>query len=243
MRILIAPDKFKGSLGAEAVAQQIATGLRAVLPEAILELMPIADGGEGTAEVICRARQGDWITCLAQDALGRVQTARYAWIASSNQAVMDMSATAGLSQLAHGENQIMQASTFGVGEMLLHAVAQQVSEVVIGLGGSATNDGGFGLARALGFRFLAEDQRELFDLSSLPSLRRIVRPNDLALPRLIAACDVRNVLLGADGATHALAAQKGATAAEVKILEHTLARLAEVATETFGRDDSALPGA
>ncbi|CAN5580364.1 glycerate kinase [soil metagenome] len=244
MRILIAPDTFKGSLGAEAVARHLAAGLRRELPMAILELAPLADGGEGTAEVIRRARNGSSITCPAHDALGRQQPADYAWIDSLGQAIIDMSAAAGLSALAAEERRPLQASTFGVGEMLLHATARPAAEIVVGLGGSATNDGGFGLARALGFRFLGSDGRELPDhVSALPELKRIIPPNELNLPPVIAACDVRNPLLGPAGATRVFAPQKGAIPEDLELLERALTRLADVAAHTFGRDQRATPGA
>ena len=243
MRILIAPDKFKGSLGAQEVAERIAAGLRSVLPRAEIEIVALADGGEGTADAICRARGGEWFTCAAHDALGRAALARYGWLAESGLAVMEMSAAAGLQALAPNERNPMLASTFGVGEMLL-AAARSATEIIIGLGGSATNDGGFGLARALGFRFLGNDGRELTGLvSDLLELDRIDLPNDLMLPRITAACDVRNPLLGPQGATHTFGAQKGATPVQIEILERALTRLAEVAARTFACDHRATPGA
>ena len=162
MRILIAPDKFKGSLGAEEVAERIERASGAALPTAEIEIVALADGGEGTAETIRRARGGEWVSCAAHDALGREIHARYAWMAQSALAVLEMSAAAGLQPLLPNERNPIKASTFGVGEMLLHAAAGHgAQEIIIGLGGSATNDGGFGLARALGFHFIGRDDREL----------------------------------------------------------------------------------
>jgi glycerate kinase len=244
MRILIAPDKFKGSLGASEVAKRIATGLRAVLPGAELEIVPIADGGEGTAEAICRGRNGKWVTCRAHDALGRALEARYGWLAKSRLAVMEMSAAAGLQQLSPNERNPMLASTLGVGEMLRAAAARGAKEIIIGLGGSATNDGGSGMARAFGFRFFGNDRTELEGSAArLLDLARIESPAELSLPRITAACDVRNPLLGPSGAARVFAAQKGATPLQIEILERALTRLAEVASETFERDYRALPGA
>ncbi len=244
MRILIAPDKFKGSLGARAIGEAIARGLEAALPEADLEIVPLADGGEGTAEAICQARGGEWVNCPAHDALGRVRPARYGWLAAPRLAVMEMSAAAGLAQLAPDERNPLRASTFGVGEMLASATARRAVEIIIGLGGSATNDGGFGLARALGFRFLGDDGRALTGpVSELADLAQIISPNELSLPRITAACDVRNPLLGEHGATRTFGAQKGATPEQIEILERALSRLAEVAALTFARDDRESPGA
>ena len=244
MRIVIAPDKFKGSLGAQAVGEAIARGIRAARPEAQVEVVALADGGEGTAAAICEGAGGEWITCAAHDALGRALPCRYAWLAATRRAVMEMSAAAGLAQLAPNERDPMRASTFGVGEMLRAAADHGAAQIIIGLGGSATNDGGFGLARALGFRFLGEDGRELASaVSELLKLARIETPDALRFPAVIAACDVSNPLLGPHGATHTFGPQKGATPEQLEILELALARLAEVATQTFARDERDIPGA
>jgi glycerate kinase len=244
MRILIAPDKFKGSLGASEVADRIAAGLRSALPTAELEIVPIADGGEGTAEAICRGRGGKWLTWPAHDALGRALDARYGWLAKSHLAVLEMSAAAGLQQLAPNERNPLLTSTFGVGELLRAAADRGANEIIVGLGGSATNDGGSGMARALGFRFFGNDGAELDATAvSLLNLARIESPDELSLPRITAACDVRNPLLGPSGAARVFAAQKGATPPQIEILERALTRLAEVAEQIFARDYRAIPGA
>lgn len=244
MRILIAPDKFKGSLGAEEAGQSIAAGLQSVLPDAELEIVALADGGEGTAAAICRAAGGEWIECRAHDALGREITARYAWLAQPGLAVFEMSTAAGLAQISPNERNPLRASTFGVGEMLRAASDRQPRQIIIGLGGSATNDGGFGLARALGFRFLGQDGRELAGaVDELLGLRRIESPNELSLPPITAACDVNNPLLGPQGATRTFGPQKGATSEQLEILERSLAHLAEMATRTFQCDHREVAGA
>ena len=244
MRILIAPDKFKGSLGTRAVGEAIARGLQAALPEAQVEIVALADGGEGTAEAICEGRGGEWMDCAAHDALGRVLQSRYAWLAAPRLAVMEMSAAAGLAQLAPNERDPMRATTFGVGEMLQAAADQGAAQIIVGLGGSATNDGGFGMARALGFRFFGEEDRELMGpVAELLTLERIEKPDDLRLPSIVVACDVTNPLLGPHGATHTFGAQKGATPEQIDILESALARLAEVAAQIFACDDRDIPGA
>src|SRR4051812_12157635 len=140
MRILIAPDKFKGSLGAGDVGAAIARGLRSALPMAQLEIVALADGGEGTADAIRSAAGGKWVVVTAHDALGRARSVRYAWLAERRLAVMEMSATAGLSQLAPQERDPTRTSTVGVGEMLRDAAGRGAVEIIIGLGGSATND-------------------------------------------------------------------------------------------------------
>ncbi len=244
MRILIAPDKFKGSLGAEEVAERIRAGVLGALPTAEVEMLPLADGGEGTAETIRRAHGGEWVSCAAHDALGREIQASYAWMPLSGLAVLEMSVAAGLQSLHPHERNPVNASTFGVGEMLLQAILHGAREIIIGLGGSATNDGGFGLARALGFRFIDRDDRELTGpVTTLLDLSHIEPPDDLSLPRITAACDVTNPLLGPHGATRTFGPQKGATPEQLEILERSLARLAEVAAQVFHNDQRNVPGA
>jgi glycerate 2-kinase len=244
MRILIAPDKFKGSLHARGVADCIATGLRDVLPEATIEIVPVADGGEGTADVICQACAGEWVTCAAHDALGRSITARYVWLRDRALAVMEMSEAAGMWRIASRERDPVRANTYGAGEMLLEAGRLGARKVIIGLGGSATNDGGFGMARALGFRFLDRNGVELKGpVSDLLGLDQVLRPRDLSLPDLIGAADVRNPLLGGRGATRTFGSQKGATPEQLEALEQALARLADVVARDLGCDFREAAGA
>lgn len=222
----------------------IARGLQSILPKAELELVALADGGEGTAEAICSGADGQWVVIAAHDALGRSRPTRYAWLTEPPVAVMEMSATAGLSQLAPDERDPTRASTFGVGQMLRDAAERGAVGIIIGLGGSATNDGGFGMARALGFRFLDVGGHELGGpVSDLLKLVRIVPPGGLSLPPITAACDVSNPLLGPTGATSTFGPQKGATPEQLEILERCLSRLAEIAALTFGCDRRDNPGA
>jgi glycerate kinase len=243
VRILIAPDKFKGSLNAREVAESIAKGLHDALLDAEIEIVPMADGGEGTAEVICDARGGSWLRCKAHDPLGREIDVRYAWIEDEKLAVMEMSEAAGMRRLSESEHDPVRATTFGVGEMILDAAKHGAKEIIIGLGGSATNDGGFGMARALGFQFF-EQERELRDaVSELAKLKRIEAPKNLELPNIVAAVDVKNPLLCKNGATYVFGPQKGATKDKIKILERALTRLADVVAEEFGFDYRNKPGA
>lgn len=244
MRILVAPDKFKDSLGAREVADSIAAGLRDVRPDAVIEIAPVADGGEGTAEVIGDACGGEWVTCDAHDALGRAITARYVWLRDQRLAVVEMSEAAGLWRIGPHERDPSRATSQGVGEMLLDAAQRGAREIMVGLGGSATNDGGFGMARALGFRFLNKEDAELSGpVSDLLGLDRISQPRSLHLPRLIGAADVRNSLLGARGATFTFGPQKGATPDQLQALEEALARLAEVVARDLDYDVREADGA
>ena len=239
MKILIAPDKFKGTLDAREVAQNIAKGLRDVLSDADIEIIPMGDGGEGTAEAICAARGCSWVQCKAHDPLGREIYARYGWIDQEKLAVTEMSEAAGMRRLSESERDPIGATTFGVGEMLLDATKRDANEIVIGLGGSATNDGGFGMARALGFRFLGAGDREIKRVVELALLERIQRPKgreELKRRRIIAAVDVKNPLLGENGATQVFGPQKGASKSDLDNLERGLTRLADVVATEFGFD-------
>jgi glycerate 2-kinase len=257
MRILIAPDKFKGALNAREVAENIAKGLRDALPDAKIDIVPMADGGEGTTEAICEAREGSWLKCKAHDPLGREIEARYAWIEDGKLAVMEMSEAAGMRRLSESERDPVRATTFGVGEMILDAASRGANEMIIGLGGSATNDGGSGMARALGFRFDYEQEQEQEQekekkkkkkkdrecVTDLVDLSRIEKPQDLKLPEIIAAVDVQNPLLGENGATRVFGPQKGASEDELSVLERALTRLADVVAEEFRFDYRDRPGA
>jgi glycerate 2-kinase len=234
MKILIAPDKFKGSLSGREVAENIALGLRDLLPDLKIAIAPMADGGEGTAEVICDALGGSWLKCKAHDPLGRKIDARYAWIEERKIAVMEMSEAAGMRRLSESERDPVRATTFGVGEMILDAANRGANEIIIGLGGSATNDGGFGMARALGFRFDYEHEQEQEQkVTRLLHLTKIAKPKDLTLPKIIAAVDVRNPLLGKNGATRVFGPQKGASKDKIDVLERALTRLADVVEKEF----------
>jgi glycerate kinase len=265
MKILVAPDKFKGSLSAREVAENVAIGLREVLPEAKIDIVAMADGGEGTADVICDALHGSWVNCRAHDPLGREIEARYAFVEDRKLAVMEMSAAAGMKLLRPDEYDVDRASTFGVGEMLLDATRHGANEIIVGLGGSATNDGGFGMARALGFRFFDERNRELTEcVSALTKVARVTpseeavgafvsnaqlrkrrlaqAPLQLALPKIVAAADVRNPLLGENGATRVFGPQKGMKPGEIDMFEQALAKYADVVARDLHVDFRNEPG-
>jgi glycerate kinase len=221
----------------------------------------MADGGEGTGEAIYNARGGKWVTCSAHGPLGDPIEASYVWLGES--AVMEMSEAAGMRRLKSTVPDVLRASTFGVGEMLCDAGKRGARKIIIGLGGSATNDGGLGMARALGFRFLGENEDEITDVAQLVELARIQKPDVGALVpsaqskdrrlaqtplqplqvEIIAAVDVKNRLLGQNGATRTFGPQKGATPEQLEILEQSLTHLADVVTRDLGCDFRNEPGA
>lgn len=241
MRITIAADKFKGSLSAPAVCEAIAAGIRLAIPECEILSRPIADGGEGTAETIRAACAGDWIQADTVDPLGRPIRARYAWLAPDT-AVLDMSEASGLWQLRPFERNPLHTSTFGTGKLMADAIGRGARTLILGLGGSATNDAGAGMAAALGFRFLDKDGQTLDPTpAGLAALGRIEKGP--ALPRIIAACDVQSPLLGPTGASRLFGPQKGARPEEVAFLEQTLSHMADVVSRDLGVDFRSLPGA
>lgn len=231
-RFLIAPDKFKGSLSAPQAAAAIAAGIQRVFPDAVLDLCPIADGGEGFMEAMAGALGGRWIGCPAVDALGRGIDSRYllAETPEGPVAVIEMAETSGLWRLGRDERDPQSTSTRGTGMQMAHVAAVSPSaRIILGLGGSATNDGGAGMAAALGVEFLDAAGRVLDPIPrNLTRLARIDSTRRIALPSIVAACDVGNPLLGERGATAVFAAQKGAKPEDLPLLEAALDRLVAV---------------
>jgi glycerate kinase len=243
-RYLIAPDKFKGSLSAPEAAAAIAAGLLRREPDALIDLCPIADGGEGFMETLAAAMSGEWVHCPAVDALGRAIGSRYVLAKTQDGpvAILEMAETAGLWRLVAEEQDPLHTTTRGVGMQIAHAVAEHaVARIILGIGGSATNDGGCGMAAALGIDFLDAQDEPLDPLPYLlPRLVRIDASRRMALPPILAACDVDNPLLGARGATAVFSAQKGSTAQSRLSLESALTQLVAVAA---AEDAALLPGA
>src|SRR4051812_13160394 len=244
MKILVAPDKFKGVVTAREAAESIAAGIREGLPGANIEILPVADGGEGTAEVVCQALGGEWRRVSSHGATGAACEARYAWIARANAAVFEMSEVAGVKTIAGESFDIDAASTFGVGEIIQQAVRDRASEIIVGLGGSMTNDGGFGMARALGCTFLDTHGNPLPQrVTALTKLEHVrLDRGILQGTRIIAAADVMNPLLGPEGATRVFAAQKGARPEQMDSLEQGLTKLADVLQRDLGFDGKLIPG-
>lgn len=259
MRILIAPDKFKGSLSANQVAQILADVLRQQFAHAEIDLCPIADGGEGTAEAIVTAARGSWVECQTVDAQHRPLIARYGLLSGlrGDEAVIEMSAASGLARVSDRPLDPATASTYGTGLLLRDALRRRVQRILIGIGGSATNDGGTGMAQALGFRFhgaAAAGPGSLGeDLATLPrdldQLAQISRPRrglqDSSVPRLpcevVVACDVTNPLLGPQGCTRVFGAQKGVQ--DPAYFERRLERLVQIVERDLGVSASEAVGA
>jgi glycerate 2-kinase len=241
---LIAPDKFKGSLSAREAAEAIAAGVRKNFPDAVLDLCPIADGGEGFMATLAPTLNARWINCPAVDALGRSIDSRYllADTPEGLTAILEMAETSGLWRLTAAERNPLLASTKGTGQQIAHAIREHgVTRVILGIGGSATNDGGAGMAAALGVVFRGAEGEEIGRIpADLTDLRRVDSENSLPLPEIIAACDVENPLLGPNGATAVFSKQKGASPEDQILLEAALTHLVAV---SGGETAANTPGA
>lgn len=241
MRILLASDKFKGSLSAQGVAQASEKALKKVFPGAFFDFCPIADGGEGTTAAMVAALHGTWRETPVLDAQGRPQLARFGWVAERKLAILEMSAASGLALVSDRPLAPTTASTFGTGEMLLAAQAAGAEKILLGIGGSATNDGGLGVAIALGWKFFQADGRAFQPtLADCLLAVRIERPATSG-PALLVACDVDNPLLGPRGATRIYGPQKGVQ--DFAWFEARLAHLAQLAAHANGTDLQKQPGA
>ena len=242
MRILIASDKYKGSLTATQVAQTIAQVLAETMPNAECDLCPIADGGEGTTEAMVTALAGEWVKMETRDAQARPRQASYGWC--GKEAVMEMSSASGLALVNDLPLNPQVASTYGTGLMLKHALEQGAERILIGIGGSATNDGGLGMAAALGYRFLDAAGQEVEPVMQQVDRMVSIQPSG-ALPLstipILVACDVDNPLLGVKGATRVYGPQKGVQ--DVAWFEERLAHLADIVARDLGTDPRDVPGA
>jgi len=244
MRILIAPDKFKESLTAQQVAAAIRDGFRSVFAEASFDIVPVADGGEGTAGIFLETLGGNWVEVATHDALDRPINASYAWIPSGELAVIDMSAASGLWRIAASERDPMRATTFGTGELVADAISRGARNLVIGLGGSATNDAGVGAAAALGWRFLDKQDNAITPCpAEFLRIHKILPPATPLSCSVTGLCDVGNPLLGESGATRTFGPQKGATPDMLRQLEESLSHLARLCSKQLGKDYSCVPGA
>ncbi len=247
MKVLVAPDSYKGSLTANAVADAIERGVRAVFPDAEIVKVPVADGGEGTVDALIAAAGGRAVEAQVCGPLGAPVRARWGLLGDGRTAVIEMAAASGLPLVDADGRDPRIATTRGTGELLRAALDAGVQRLIVGLGGSATNDGGAGMLRALGARLLDAGGRELPDGgAALAHLERIDLGDldaRLAQTEIWVACDVDNPLTGPRGATAVYGPQKGATPEMVRELDAALARYAQVARIASGRDVAGLPGA
>ncbi|MFB5188797.1 glycerate kinase [Alicyclobacillus fastidiosus] len=246
MRVVIAPDSFKGSLSAQHVAASIADGVVSACPDAEVHLVPLADGGEGTVDCLLDVVGGDVVTVPVHDPLGRPIDAHYG-VLPDGTVVIEVASAAGLTLVAEQERDVLRGNTQGLGELLSHALDAGRTSFVVALGGSATNDGGVGMLYALGARFYDENGHELAPTpDSCRSLWRIdvshLHPK-LADASIRVACDVANPLCGERGATAVYGPQKGVTPDLIPVLDAFLDRFAAVVHRDLQISIRDIPGA
>lgn len=246
MKIVIAPDSFKESLSAPEAAAAIERGVKQAFPGARTICIPMADGGEGTVEAVLAATGGEWKKTSVKGALGESITASWGWL-SDGTAVIEMAEAAGLEQTPAHQRDPLRASSFGVGQLLLAALEAGAQRIILGLGGSSTNDGGAGLLTALGVRFLDKTGQHLppggAALIELDAIDTSGLDPRLAQITLDIASDVDNPLCGPHGASHTFGPQKGATPEHVISLDNSLRRFADICARDLGHDMRDKPGA
>jgi glycerate 2-kinase len=246
MKIVIAPDSYKGSLSSIEVANFMEQGVRKVVPEADVVKIPIADGGEGTVEAMIRAVGGTYREVEVIGPLGHPLTAKYGILTDQTTAVIEMAAASGLTLVPEEARNPLLTTTFGTGQLIRDALKQGCRKIIVGIGGSATNDGGVGMAQALGVRFLDASWQNIglgggslghlhsIDMSDLEPL--------IASCELIAASDVTNPLGGPNGASVVFGPQKGATPEMVELLDSNLLHFSRIIQSQLGIDISSVPG-
>ncbi|MCF6283855.1 MAG: glycerate kinase [Candidatus Hydrogenedentes bacterium] len=247
MRVVIAPDSFKECLRADEVAAAIEAGWRAGMPQAETQCFPMADGGEGTVDAVVRATGGERVSLRVSGPLGEAVEAHYGLIQGGKVAVLEMASASGLALVPEADRDPCLSSTYGTGELFVHALDRDIEDIIIGVGGSATNDGGAGMAQALGFKLLDKHGIELerggarlIQLDCIDASGRHPRLSDI---NVYVACDVNNPICGANGASAVYGPQKGASSEDVLILDHALAHFAKIIERDLGVELMDIPGA
>lgn len=245
LRVVIAPDSFKESLGSIEVAQALARGVLQAAPQAQIHCIPMADGGEGTIDAVLAATAGQRRELTVRGAMGWPVKANWAWLADGA-GLIEVASVVGLASVSPGDRAAMQASSYGVGELIKAALDAGATRIVLALGGSATNDGGAGMLQALGVGLYDAAGKALPPGGeALALLARLdvsgLDPRIAATP-IQAMVDVNNPLCGPSGASYIFGPQKGATKTQVQTLDAALGRFADVCASVLGQDDRDVPG-
>ncbi len=243
MRIVIAPDKFKGSLSSLEVCHALIRGIQPLDNEIILSPFPMADGGDGFATVMKHYHHTTTVKCKTSDPLGRPIESFYEWDAEAKTAIIEMAAASGLVLLKKEERNPLHTSSYGTGIMIGDAIAKGAVKIILGLGGSATNDAGTGILKALGFQFLNDsNEPQPANGEALSRISKIILPAGLPNLKIEIACDVENKMHGQGGAAYVFGPQKGANAEDVELLDDGLKNFAQLLERERGRDLSVIPG-
>nr|WP_239255340.1 glycerate kinase [Listeria ilorinensis] len=247
MKFVLAPDSFKGSLTAKEVCQAMETGLKKVFPDSDYVHVPMADGGEGTMQALVDATAGQVMSKTVTGPLGSPVTARFGLLGDKKTAVIEMAEASGLHYVNAQTRNPLKTTTYGTGELIAAALAYPIERLIIGLGGSATNDGGAGMAQALGIKLLDQNSQSigfgggaLAKLTSIDIADRHPRLDDV---EILLASDVKNPLCGSQGASHIFGPQKGATLQMVEQLDRNLEHYAQVIKQQLGKQIADTPGA
>ncbi|WP_295746957.1 glycerate kinase [uncultured Limosilactobacillus sp.] len=247
MKFVIAPDSFKGSLTAKEVADAIKQGVSRIYPDAEYAMVPMADGGEGTVQSLVDATHGQLISKQVHNPLNQMSEAYYGILGDGKTAVIEMAQASGIQYVDETTHNPMITTTYGTGELMLDAMSHGVSAIIMGIGGSATNDGGAGMAQALGAHLLDQNGQELpFGGGALDQLAKIDVSNvdpRVADTKILIASDVTNPLTGKDGASAVFGPQKGATPEMVKQLDNNLHHYAQIIKRDLKKDIEMKPGA
>ncbi len=240
MKVVIAPDSFKDSLSALGVAQAIAQAWQEVFPEAETILCPMADGGEGTLEAVLEVCKGQWREKTVIGPLGKPVQAKWGWLEQQKIAMIEMAQASGIQLVPPSERDACQSTTFGTGQLILDALDAGAKDIILTVGGSATNDGGTGLLSALGAVLLDVNQNALpaggLTLRNLSKIDLTDFDSRIKQTRFLLAADVTNPLCGPNGASYIFGPQKGATPAQVQLLDQALAHFADVSAQLLGFD-------
>ena len=249
MKIVLAPDSFKGNLTSLQVADALEKGIRRVLPNVVCIKVPMADGGEGTVQSLVTATGGKFIRKTVIGPTGQSVRARYGILVGGETAVVEMAAASGLPLVTDSEKDPMKTTSYGTGELILDAVKRGMKKIIVGVGGSATIDGGVGMGQALGVRFLNQDGKVISEYGCGGLLSRIARIDMTELypgirkTKFIIACDVTNPLCGKNGSPFVFGPQKGATSAMIRTLDANLKHLGKVIKRDLKKDVINLKGA
>jgi glycerate kinase len=247
MKIVVAPNAFKGSLSATEAARAMAAGITAILPAAEVVQVPVADGGDGLVDVAVEALNGERRTLEVTGPRNHPVAADFCYVKSRDLVTVEMALASGLALLPDAQKDPTLTTTYGTGELIRAALDLGVRHIGVGIGGSATNDGGIGMAQALGARFLDQSGQALpgigASLTAIAAIDLAGLDSRIKTARFEAVCDVDNPLCGPNGAAAVYGPQKGASPAQVEELDRGLRNLADVIREQMGLDVAALPGA
>ena len=247
MKILVAPQEFKGSISALSAAEAAKTGILRVFPQAEVVLCPVADGGDGTLETLVEVSGGEVKTCSVQNPIGETIQAQWGAMGDGVTAVIEMARTSGLALLSLGERDPLNTSTYGLGQAISEALDEGFRRFIVGIGGSATNDAGAGMAQALGANLLDDQGNTInFGGAALSNLQTVDISNmdsRIKDSKFLVACDVSNPLTGEEGASAVYGPQKGATPEMVRSLDDALSNFATVVKKDLKKDVSEISGA